>query len=34
MFFVYFFVVLFSLWDKYLFEAGKYFPGALIIKDI
>ena len=26
MFFVYFFVVLFSLWDKYLFEAVKYIP--------
>ena len=32
MFFVRFFLVLFSLWDKYLFEAGIYFPGALHCK--
>ena len=28
MFFVRFFLVLFSLWDKYLFEAVKYFSTA------
>ena len=32
MFFDYFFLVLFSLWDKYLFEAEKYFPTAFNCK--
>ena len=32
MFFAYFFLVLFSLWDKYLFEAEKYFPTAFSCK--
>ena len=32
MFFVRFFLVLFSLWDKYLFEAVKYVPTAFNCK--